>query len=356
MNTDQQPFVTRSRLFALTFFAGLIFLVYQLARILSPFSSGFLWAMIMALALHPLYGRLVQLLKGRTDIAAGIMTLLTVLVIIGPAVTLLLVLAAQAVDFYEWVSVLAQSGKLTEEWNHLIIPQLDKVSALPFLSGIDIKGSVINGLTQFSSRMASGLGDALKNVFLFGLNLIIMLISLFFFFKSGESYYRTVVDLLPFSSDHKQSIMKKIEDTFAAVVNGVFLIALLQGFMCGLGFAVFGVPFSVVWGVVAAVLALLPVGGAALVWLPGAVYLYLSGSTLYGVLLVIWGVVLVSLPDNILKPLIIGKKARIPSFFLFISILGGLQVYGFLGILFGPLVITLLSVFIQIYREQYAEE
>jgi predicted PurR-regulated permease PerM len=92
-----------------------------------------------------------------------------------------------------------------------------------------------------------------------------------------------------------------------------------------------------------------------LVWVPGALYLYFNGATLQGVLLAIWGALLISLPDNFLKPLLIGRKAKLPTFLLFIGILGGLQVYGFLGILFGPLVVTLLTAFVQIYREEYAE-
>jgi predicted PurR-regulated permease PerM len=161
--------------------------------------------------------------------------------------------------------------------------------------------------------------------------------------------------LLPFTPEQKKSIARKFQDTFTAVINGVFLIALGQGIMTGIGFAVFSVPFPVFWGFLAAVLALLPIGGAALVWIPGALFVFLTGSTLKGVLLAVWGTVLVSLPDNFLKPMIIGKKAKLPTFFLFLGILGGLQVYGFLGILFGPLVVTLLTAFIQIYREEYGE-
>jgi predicted PurR-regulated permease PerM len=125
--------------------------------------------------------------------------------------------------------------------------------------------------------------------------------------------------------------------------------------MTGVGFFVFRMPFSIFWGFLAAVLALLPVGGAALVWVPGAAYLYLTGSTLQGILLAAWGLVLVSLPDNFLKPLIIGKKAKIPTFILFIALLGSLQAFGVLGILFGPVIVSLLAAFIQIYREEYAD-
>ena len=106
--------------------------------------------------------------------------------------------------------------------------------------------------------------------------------------------------------------------------------------------------------ILAAVLALLPVGGAALVWLPGALYLFITDATVRGVLLATWGTFLVSLPDNFIKPLLIGKRAKLPTFFLFLGILGGLQVYGFLGILFGPLIVTLLTAFVQIYREEFS--
>jgi predicted PurR-regulated permease PerM len=162
------------------------------------------------------------------------------------------------------------------------------------------------------------------------------------------------MDLIPFTGEQKRSISRKLHDTFTAVINGVFLIALGQGIMTGLGFALFRVPFPVFWGFLAAVLALLPVGGTALVWIPGALYLMLTASTLKGVLLAVWGTILVSLPDNFIKPMVIGKKANLPTFFLFLGILGGLQAYGILGILFGPLIVTLVITFTQIYREEFA--
>jgi len=354
-NHQSSPFITRTQLFALAFFTVLIFLGYQLARILAPFSSALLWAAIMALALSPLYRKLAALLKGRANIAAVVMTLMTVLVVIGPVITLLTMLAAQAVDLYQWASGLVQSGKLAEEWSRFAGPMLDKALSLPFLAEVDLKGLFIKSLSEYSSRMASHLGDILKNLLVLGINLLIMLIALFFFFRNGEAYYRAVTDILPFTQDHKETIAQKFLDTFSAVINGIFLIALLQGLMAGIGFAIFGVPFAVFWGFLAAVLALLPFGGAALVWVPAAIYLYLTGQTLQSILLAVWGTLLVSLPDNFLKPLIIGRKAKIPSFFLFVAILGGLQVYGALGILFGPVIVTLLAVFVQIYRDEYKD-
>jgi len=357
LNNDQTPsYMTRRRLGTLAFFVVLIFLLYQMALLVTPFASALLWAAVLTLALQPLYKHLVHALKGRAGLAAIIMTLATALLVVGPAIALLAMLAAQAADLYQWASGLVQSGQLANAWSRFSNPLLEKILGVPFLADLDVKGVLIKGLGDVSSGMASQLGTVLKNTLILAVDLLIMLISLFFFFRDGAGYYRSMMELLPFATGHKQAIAGKFRDTFNAVINGVFLIALLQGLMTGIGFALFRAPFPVVWGFVAAVLALLPLGGAALVWLPGALYLYLTGTTTAGVLLALWGVVFVTLPDNFLKPLIIGRKAKIPSFFLFLGILGGLQVYGVLGILFGPLVVTLLSALGRIYREEYAEK
>ncbi len=355
MNTPPTaPFITRAHLFAIAFFAVFIFLAYQMARLLSPFLSPLIWAAILTLALYPLYKRVVVIVRNRNALAAGIMTFITLLAVIGPAIILLIILASQAGDLYQWISSIIQSGKLGEVWGSLSASFFDKILAQPMLAELDIKGIFIKGLGDISSGLASQIGDILKNTLLFCVNIVIMLVALFFFFKDGERYYHTVVDLLPFTPHQKTTIAQKFADTFSAVINGVFLISLLQGLMIGIGFALFQIPFPVFWGFLAAILALLPFAGAGLVWFPGAVFLYLTTSPLQAVLLGIWGLVLVSLPDNFLKPLLIGKKANIPTFLLFIALLGGLQVFGILGLLFGPLVLTLLTAFVQIYREEYA--
>jgi len=355
-NPSSPPVLTRYHIFAAFFFAIFIFLLYQTAHLLAPFSSALLWAAIIALALAPLYRRVVRAVRGRSGLAAGIMTFATLLIVIGPAILLLVVLAAQAVDIYQWASELIRSGRLAEAWSRIAIPMLDRVLNLPLLQGVDVKGIAIKSLSEFSSGMAAQIGGALKNTVLLLINVLIMLISLFFFFRDGESFYTAVTGLLPFTPEQQSAIAQKFRNTFSAVINGVFLIAFLQGVMTGIGLALFGVSYSVFWGFLAALLALLPIGGAMLVWLPCAIYLYLAGSTLNSVLLAAWGAVFVSLPDNFLKPLLIGRKAKLPTFLLFLGILGGLKVYGVLGILAGPLVVTLLTAFVQIYREEFAEK
>lgn len=354
--TTEQRAITRSRIFAAAFFAIFFFLLYQAGVILAPFVSSLLWAAIITLALYPLYRRLLALLGGRSTAAASVMTTGALLLIIGPAVGILIILASQSVDLYRWASDVVQTGGVAAAVERFLQTPLGQLLAQLPLEGLDLKTKALRSIGDLSSGMASQLGSLLRNTLVLVLNLLIMLIGLFFFFRDGESYYQSVIGLLPFTAEQKDAVARKFHDTFTAVLNGVFLIALGQGFLTGVGFALFGVSFPVFWGFVAAVMALFPVGGAALIWLGGAGYLFLTDQTLHGILLAVWGTLLVSLPDNFLRPLIIGRKAKLPTFLLFLGILGGIRAYGFLGILFGPVVVTLLLAFVTIYREEFARQ
>ena len=355
MTSHPPPIITRAHLVALAFFTVFIFLLYQMAHLLAPFSAALLWAAIIALALNPFHQRVLRLLKGRPGSASAIMTLITLLAVIGPAIAVLVVFAGQAVGLYQSASQGIQSGKFIELGNRISDTLAEHLRSIPLLSGIDVQGLAMKGIGEVSAGLAGQIGSLLKDTIGLVIDLAVMLVALFFFFRDGRSYYQSVMDMLPFSADHKQSISRRMNDTFRAVINGVFLIALFQGIMTGAGFALFGIPFPVFWGLIAAVLAVLPIGGAALVWVPGALFLFFTGSKVGSILLFVWGLVLVTLPDNFLKPALIGRKAKLPAFFLFVGILGGLKVYGILGVLFGPLVVTLLMVFVQIYREEYGE-
>jgi predicted PurR-regulated permease PerM len=132
--------------------------------------------------------------------------------------------------------------------------------------------------------------------------------------------------------------------------------ALAQGVLAGLGFWALGMPFSFFLACAAALLSLQPLGGSAVVWLPCALYLGFAGSWTKGVILIVYGALIISGVDNVLRPLIIGGRTNLPTFFLFFGILGGLQAYGFLGIFLGPVVLATIMAFVKIYREEYAQE
>ncbi len=354
MSVNQTPpIITRRHIFTAAFLVFFLFLLYLAGGLLAPFFSALLWAAVLVLALQPVYRRVFLLFGKRQGAAAAVMTLFTALFVIGPMIALLAALASQAVDFYRWTSEAIKSGDGGSVLNRLA-ETASTILAHPIFAGLDMKAMIMKGISQISLALAEQLGGVIRNIVVLAVDLVIILMALFFLFRDGESYFRSFLDLLPFPRGRKQSIARKLHETFTAVLNGVILIALLQGLMTGIGFSLFRVPFPVLWGFISAALALLPVGGAALVWIPGALYLMMTGAVMKGALLAVWGLLLVTLPDNILKPLLIGKKAGLPTFFLFLGILGGLEVYGFLGIFVGPLIVTLVAAFVRIYREEYA--
>lgn len=354
MSEHSRPSLSSTQIFSVAFFAALIFLLYQAGRMVTPFVSAIIWAAIIVLILYPLYERILALLNGRQNLASGIMTFFTLILVIGPAVLLFTLLTAQAVDVYNDASDFIQSGRLTELWGRVTEYTQRFMISHPFLEKLDIKSHIVKSLGDISTAMAGQLGALIKNILLAVVNLFIMLFVIFFFFRDGKRYTRELIDILPFPERQKRSIMEKIHTTFSAVLNGLFLVSLFQGVMTGFGFFIFGLPFGVFWGFLASLASLVPIGGSALVWIPGALYLMFTGSTLKGILLAAWGILLVSSLDNFLRPILIGKKAKLPTFFLFLGIFGGMQVYGILGILFGPLIVTLLITFLDIYREDYA--
>ena len=159
--------------------------------------------------------------------------------------------------------------------------------------------------------------------------------------------------LLPMDQEHQERLFKNIVDAILAVVHGSLVVAMVQGFLAGLAYWAFGVPFPVLWGVVTAFVALLPVGGSTLVSIPAGIYLFVQGETLKGVLLLAWCLGLVGTIDNVLKPVLIGNRLGLPVLFLFFGILGGLAFFGALGIILGPVVFALLRALLDLYIEEY---
>ncbi len=349
------PLISRPHLLSAVFIILLLVLLYLAANLLVPFFPALLWAAVLVIALYPVYRRLLSLTGNRSGAASALMAGIAALVIIVPMILLLAALATQAVGFYQWTVESIKSGNAAQAGNRLT-EAVGRILAHPLFAGIDMKTAAVKGISQASLFVAEQLGNILRNMVHLSVTITIMLISLFFFFRDGDRYYQAALSLLPVPREHQQSVATKLRETFSAILFGVILIALLQGFMTGLGFFLFDVPFPVLWGFLAAALALLPVGGAALVWFPGCLYVAASGSLLKAALLAVWGLLLVTLPDNILKPVIIGKKSGLPAFFLFLGILGGIQAYGFPGVLAGPLIITLVIAVFRIVREEYLEQ
>jgi predicted PurR-regulated permease PerM len=216
-----------------------------------------------------------------------------------------------------------------------------------------VRRGILAGVKSIPKFIGEKVTTIFKNLALFGLHVLFIAVALFFFFRDGARYYRKIVEFLPLEPGHREIAVQTVSKTVTAVVRGMFVTALVQGCLAGAGFAVAGVPVPVLLGLFTFITSFIPFLGAASVWIPSAIYLFIQDQEMAALGLALYGALVISVVDNILKPLIIGEGTKVPVFLLFFTILGGLKVYGFLGIFLGPIIIALGMAFLTIYREVY---
>jgi predicted PurR-regulated permease PerM len=350
----------RPLLFRIFFFASFGFLLYQLLRIVSPFLEGILVAITLALVFYPVHTRFLRWTRGRSNIAAGLSVTALFLMVIVPAAFFLGLLGRQAAALYPWAQEQVREVRLNP--NSAIEERLPapvkkiwtRSQDLLMEAGVDPRITILRTAEGLGRKVSSLGASVVKNVFLLVFQTLIMIFTLYFIFRDGARLAEKVVSLIPMETAYKTHIVGRLNQTLTAVVRGMFVTASVQGLLAGIGFAVAGVRFSVVLGFATAFLALIPFVGAAALWLPIGVYLFLKGWVVQGIGVLLWGGLVVSMVDNFLRPFIIGEKAKLPIVFLFFGTLGGLQAYGPIGLLVGPLTVASVLAFAKIYGEQMA--
>jgi len=180
-----------------------------------------------------------------------------------------------------------------------------------------------------------------------------MLLTLFFLFRDGDRFYEHVYRAIPLEEGHKARLLDRLSTTISAVVRGTLLVALAQGMVAGIAYALLGVPFPVFWGALSALMALMPFGGTALIWGPAALYLFWTAPIWKGVVMLAVGGGLVGLMDNLLYPMIVGSEAKLPVLLLFLASLGGLGSFGLIGLFLGPILLAIVLTAFRIYQEDY---
>ena len=340
------------------FFALLSLILYGAFLILTPFLTAITWAVILAILVYPLYAWLLQLLSGRATLAAITVIVVITLIVILPGVELVRFLADETVSLMQSVrSLLDEEGKqewLAKPWVQQLLGWWSMVSFRLMDFKINWKELLVQGAQSSSTFLVTQVKGIAQNVLSFTINFIIALFTLFFVLRDGAEFLRRVQRLLPMDREHQERLLKNIVDAVTAVVHGSLVVATVQGLLAGLAYWVLGVPFAALWGVVTAFAALLPVGGSTMVTVPASIYLFLQGENVRGVILLVWSLGVVGMVDNILKPLLIGNRLGVPVLFLFFGILGGLALFGAVGIILGPALFALLRALLDLYSEEYS--
>src|ERR1700722_9568503 len=330
-----------------------VILGYALILIFAPFIGPMAWAAFLAFLLYPLNLRLRRRLSG-SGVAAGVLTLLAPIIILLP-------LSAISIDFVAQASALMQ--KLQKSAAELDIKSLSDLQQFPWIARINVWLEAHAGISaeQIQSWLVSGTREILTRAASLGggfflgalgslLGFAIMLFLLFFFLRDGDALLLRARRLIPLDEERKGRLFRQLSDVTRAIVVGTSVTALLQGALIGIGFTIASLPSPVVFGVLAALLSMLPVGGAAFVWGPAAIWLFIDGRWGYGLFMLAWGILLGGL-DNILRPMLISGRARISALAVFIGVLGGIPAFGSIGIIAGPVVLSLALALIEFAEE-----
>jgi predicted PurR-regulated permease PerM len=350
--------MTRQQLFSVVFFAVLALLLYQIALMFRPFLFPVLWAVILAHMTYPAHVRLTARLGGRDALSAWCLTLGVLAIVVVPVLLMAVLLVREAVG-----AELAVRGWIEAGGIQRLPAQLSKVpvvgGALEDLIGrYLLNPAALEELVRSSAQVVSGffvdqLSNLLKNAFILVSDFLIILFTLWFLYKDGRRWLWFLYELVPLDDAQKQKIFARLDVTVRAVVKGVLLTAVVQGLLAGVAYAVLGVPFAVVLTALTILLAPLPFGGTAFVWGPVVLYFVMVGSMGKALVMLAWGVGVVSTVDQILRPWLIGQDVQMPVLFLVFSILGGLALYGLIGLFVGPILMSILMTVISIYREEY---
>jgi predicted PurR-regulated permease PerM len=341
---------------ALGFGAIVLGLFAFLIIIYAPVLRAMLWAAALAALFFPMHQRVLRLVGGRERTAAVLSTFLTILIFAAPAALLLINFASQVQNL--WPSVRDYLGGDTFQRAATWLEQSRlRPIVVQLLPGVVEPGAA--GLEEALRETVSGFSDlALAQLQAIGrsaparvLGGVVTALIYFFFLRHGPGWLEQFKRALPLEQEHASNLLHIAGETINAVFRGVVITAAVQALLAGIGFAVAGAPVPVVLGAVTLVAALIPFVGPIIVWLPVGVGLIATGRTTAGIGLLIWGTLVVSLVDNVLKPWLIGRQTRLPILWLFLSLLGGLKVFGFLGILLGPAALSLFLACYRIYME-----
>ncbi|HVQ38211.1 MAG TPA: AI-2E family transporter [Pyrinomonadaceae bacterium] len=321
--------------------------LYLCWLMVQPFIGVLAWAAVLVIVFYPIHRRLVQLTR-RPALSALLSCVLVILTILVPVALLT-------------VAVLNELSGAAQNVQALIVYVLDPNSPVTggllkwFGNYVDIEQIrsgqyLVQRLQGVSGQIAGRTLGIIGGVVGAIVQMFFVVFTMYYLFRDGDRVFDTVRDALPLERAQAVSIMERARDVISASVYGVLVIAVIQGALGGLAFWALRVPSALVWGVVMVFLSMIPMLGAFLVWVPAAIYLALTGHYLKALLLVLWGTLVIGMIDNFLRPKLVGSRTKLHELLIFFAVLGGLQVFGVLGIVMGPVVLVIAMTLIDVFR------
>lgn len=316
--------------------------------ILLPFIDVLAWAAVLVVVFYPVHKRILARIKS-PGWSALVSCLLVIVVILIPLTLITLAVINEASKFAEKLQ--SSGGSLLDPDSPITGPYLRWLGRYVNLDQLRSQDFIRERLQSLSGAIASrtlgfvgGLTGAIVQIFF-------IIFTMYYLFRDGDQIRGALRNVLPLERAQAHEIFTRTRDVISASVNGVLIIAFIQGALGGLAFWALGLPSPLLWAVVMMFLSLIPVAGAFIVWVPAAIYLAVTGAYVKAGLLAAWGALVIGSADNFLRPKLVGDKTRLHELLIFFSVLGGLQVFGVLGLVLGPVVVAVTLALLDVFRQ-----
>jgi predicted PurR-regulated permease PerM len=329
---------------------GVIALIVSLCLlVLYPFADVIAWSAVLAIAFHPVHLRLVQH-TGRVTLSALICSVLVVMVILMPALFLTGLAINQYLALRDYLQELSKAG-----FDPSTIAPLRQISE--WLARMGLNATAIMGwVAQYAGelgRATAGYSLAIAaNISSVVVSFVFTIFATFLLLRDGEQLVRRMIDLLPFERARNDALLARIREVIYASVYGVLVIAVIQGALSALMFWILGIPSAALWGAVTALTSVLPLVGSAAVWVPGTIYLVAIGRWPEAIVLGVWGGLVVGSVDNFVRPRLVGDRVGLSELVTFFALLGGLRVFGLVGVVMGPLLFAVAASILDVLTEE----
>ena len=322
-----------------------------------PFLTPLLFGAILASLCQPLYQAVTRLLGGRASLGAFVTLFILFLIVVGPLSAFIGVVVGQAVhvsnDAIPWVQehLGGAAAFNAHDWLVARFPSL-----APYVPDqAQIMENVGNAAKAAGAFLVAGASSITTGTAIFLLDLFVMLYAMFFFLRDGQKIVEKIFYYTPLNHKEEARLLQRFTSVTRATIKGTLVIGVIQGTLAGLGFWAAGIEGAAFWGTLMTILSVVPGIGSALIWVPGVVYLYITGHALAATLLLVWCLVIVGTIDNVLRPTLVGKDAKIPDLLILVGTLGGLYLFGPIGFIVGPIVCGLFLTVLDIYGATFKD-
>jgi predicted PurR-regulated permease PerM len=337
---------SRERVGVLILVAASLITFYLCYLMLEPFLPALAWALAMAVVTGPIHRWVARRIR-HPGTAAAVSVVIVLIIIVVPTAFVVQNLVSEAASGVR----LAQDMLAAGRWRQALLryPQF-----APVVTWIETQVDVPGILNGTAAGIASYLSSILSGSVTAILGVVITFFSLFYFFRDRDQTLKALRSLIPLSQSETSTVFRRISDTIHATVYGTLAVSAVQGVLGGLMFWWLGLPAPILWGTMMALLGLLPIFGASLVWAPAAILLALEGDWTKAIILTAWGGTVISVIDNLLYPIFVGKRIRLHTLPVFFSILGGLAAFGASGLIVGPIILAVADALIHVWRQRTA--